>query len=156
VRLLLSFATAERIGADHLSASRLNQFAQRVQVLSAGVADHEVAKAIVVPGPDFNRQCGPHSFILACVSQSPILENEDRNLVLAEAKNEFRTAETQLPGRPAYPCGQLAPAVAECALPLHRAIDSRSQRLCPAHPLEEIESRSTGFAYCCRRAPNNP
>ena len=94
MRLLPGLATAKRLGADDLSASRLNQFAQIVQVLSADVADHEVAKAIVVPGPDFNRQCGPHSFILACVSQSPILENEDRNLVLAEAKNEFRTAET--------------------------------------------------------------
>src|ERR1700691_3694676 len=79
------------MGTDDLSASRLNEFAQIVQVLSAGVADHEVAKAVGVPGPDFKRQGGWHGLILACLSRSPILENEDRNLVLAEAKNEFCT-----------------------------------------------------------------
>jgi hypothetical protein len=75
--LLLRLATAKRIGADDLSASRLKQFAQLVQVLSAGIPDHEVAKAVVAPGLYFKRQGGPHRLIPACVSRSPILENED-------------------------------------------------------------------------------
>src|ERR1700730_2896000 len=79
-----------RLGADELSAGGLKQFAQLVQVLGAGVADHEIAKAVVAPVSDFKGKGCARRFISARVFQSPLLENKDRNLVLADAKNEFR------------------------------------------------------------------
>jgi hypothetical protein len=79
--------TARRIGADNFSAGRLNQFAQLVQVLGAGVAEDEIAKAVVAPAADFEGKRGPHWLIHACLFEPLILENEERNLVLADAKN---------------------------------------------------------------------
>src|SRR5208282_1985318 len=84
-------STASRgFSEQMISSSRLKQFAQSVQVLGAGVADHEIAKAVVVPGPNFKGKSRAQSLFLAHLCQFLFSENKDRNLVLPNAKNQFR------------------------------------------------------------------
>src|SRR5271156_6406822 len=61
--------------SDGHSAGGLNQLAQFVQVLGAGVADHKIT----------------HALISTHYSKPLFLENKNRNLMLADAKNEFGT-----------------------------------------------------------------
>src|SRR5271156_1625132 len=77
--------------SDGHSAGGLNQLAQFVQVLGAGVADHKITQAIVRPAPHFKGQGGSHALISTHYSKPLFLENKNRNLMLADAKNEFGT-----------------------------------------------------------------
>src|SRR5450755_3894034 len=84
------------------SPGSLQQLAQFVQVLRAGVADHEIAKTVVAPASDPKR-VGRQRRISADISQVLLLKDENRDLVLAHSKNEFRARRlVEIADFPAY------------------------------------------------------